>query len=68
MKFDKDIDILLEQLSIKYIKREFYPRNFKLSEDFIKSFRRELQRLVETEKLNKKVAFKKLCKSLIFHV
>jgi len=69
VKFNNDIDLLLEQLgSIKYTRREFYPRNFKLSDEFIKSFRKELRRLMIEEKLAGKPALKKLCKALIFHV
>ena len=68
VNFNKDIDLLLEQLSIKYTKREFYPRNFTLSEEFVRSFKRELHRLIVNEKLPKKAALKKICKALIFHV
>ena len=69
MKFNDSIDVLLEQLqSIKYTKREFYPRNFTLSPEFIKAFRNELGRLVHKENLPKKAAFRKLCKSLVFHL
>lgn len=69
MKFNSNIDVLLEQLgSIKYTKREFYPRNFKLSDEFVRSFKRELRRLMVEEKMAAKPALKKLCKALIFHV
>lgn len=69
MKFNSNIDVLLEQLgSIKYTKREFYPRNFKLSDEFVRSFKRELRRLMVEEKMAVKPALKKLCKALIFHV
>jgi hypothetical protein len=52
--------------SIKTIKREFYPKNFKLSEDFVSAFKNEYKRLVD-EGLEPKKALIRINKALLFH-
>lgn len=52
--------------SIKYVKREFYPKNFTLSEDFVNAFRREYRRLID-EGIDPRKALVKLNKALLFH-
>ena len=70
MKFDDCVKLLTEDVngfkSIKYIKREFYPRNFELSKDFINAFKKEHTRLI-SKGLDPKPSFKKLCKALLFY-
>ena len=51
---------------IKLVKREFYPKNFTLSEDFVLAFRREYKRLLD-EGIEPKKALIKLNKALLFH-
>jgi hypothetical protein len=46
--FNEKYDELLESFkSIKTIRREFYPKNFRLSEEFVKAFRNEYRRLID---------------------
>jgi hypothetical protein len=52
--------------SIKTIKREFYPKNFKLSEDFVSAFKSEYKRLVD-EGMEPKKALIRINKALLFH-
>lgn len=66
-KFNQKIESLSENYkSIKYTKREFYPKNFNLSEDFVNAFRKEYRRLID-EGLEPKKALIKLNKALLFH-
>lgn len=70
MNFDEQVKLLLEDTqnfkSIKYVKREFYPRNFQLSKEFILAFKKEHTRLINAG-ISPKQAFKKLCKALLFY-
>ena len=67
MKFEELDKLLAEEFkSIKYIKREFYPRNFELSKEFVLAFKKEHARLIKAG-MNPKAAFKKLCKALLFY-
>lgn len=65
--FNKEFEELLESFkSIKTVKREFYPKNFRLSEDFVKAFRSEYKRLID-EGLHPKKALIRINKALMFH-
>ena len=70
VKFEEFTNLLAEDASafksIKYVKREFYPRNFELSNDFIRAFKKEHSRLINAG-LAPKPSFKKLCKALMFY-
>jgi len=66
-KFNQKLEALAESFkSIKYVKREFYPKNFNLSEDFVNAFRREYRRLID-EGIEPRKALVKLNKALLFH-
>jgi len=66
-KFNDKYEELLESFrSIKTIKREFYPKNFKLSEEFVKAFRSEYDRLVK-EGHHPRKALARINKALLFH-
>lgn len=66
-KFNKQYDAFCESFkSIKFIKREFYPKNFTLSEDFVNAFKREYKRLID-EGIEPRKALVKLNKALLFH-
>lgn len=66
-KFNDKYEELLESFrSIKTIKREFYPKNFKLSEEFVKAFRSEYGRLVK-EGHHPRKALARINKALLFH-
>ena len=65
--FNKKFEELTESFkSILYKKREFYPKNFNLSEEFVNSFRKEYKRLID-EGMEPKKALLKLNKALLFH-
>jgi hypothetical protein len=65
--FNKKYEELTESFkSIVYKKREFYPKNFNLSEEFVKAFRSEYKRLLD-EGIEPKKALIKLNKALLFH-
>ena len=65
--FNKEYDELLESFkSIRTVKRDFYPRNFKLSENFVKSFKIEYKRLID-EGHEPRKALIRLSKALMFH-
>lgn len=67
-KFNDAFEKINENLkSIKYIKREFYPKNFALSEDFVGAFKKEYKRLID-EGIEPKKALLKINKALLFHV
>lgn len=53
--------------SIKYVKREFYPKNFALSEDFVGAFKKEYKRLID-EGIDPKKALIKINRALLFHI
>ena len=66
-KFNEKFEELLESFNfIKTVKREFYPKNFKLSEDFVKSFKNEYSRLVKEGNHPRKV-LARINKALLFH-
>jgi len=66
-KFNSKVQELHESFkSIRYVKREFYPKNFTLSEDFVNAFRREYKRLID-EGIEPRKALVKLNKALLFH-
>ena len=66
-KFNEKFKELQESFkSIRWVKREFYPKNFTLSEDFVNAFRKEYKRLID-EGIEPKKALIKLNKALLFH-
>ena len=66
-KFNEKFETLSEGFkSIKHVKREFYPKNFTLSEDFVNAFRKEYKRLID-EGIEPRKALVKLNKALLFH-
>lgn len=66
--FNKNFEQILENFnrSIKITKREFYPKNFKLSDEFVKAFRSEYKRLVG-EGHHPRKALARINKALFFH-
>jgi hypothetical protein len=65
--FEKNYKALYENYgSLKFFRRVFYPRNLKLSEEFVNSFKKEYKRLAE-EGHNTKSILEKISKALIFH-
>lgn len=66
-KFNQAFEEINENFkSIKWIRREFYPKNFNLSEEFVVAFKKEYKRLID-EGLEPKKALVKLNKALLFH-
>jgi len=66
-KFNQAFEKINENFkSIKWIRREFYPKNFNLSEEFVVAFKKEYKRLID-EGLEPKKALVKLNKALLFH-
>lgn len=53
--------------SIPIRSRMYYPRNFTLSQDFLKAFKKEVQRL-KAENVSEKDIVRKLNRALNFHV
>lgn len=51
---------------MKFFKRVFYPRNLKLSDEFINAFKKEYKRLLD-EGHNSKRILDLISKALIFH-
>jgi len=67
VKYNEEVNALLESFkSIKTIRREFYPKNFRLSEDFVKAFKSEYKRLID-EGMEPKKALVRINKALLFH-
>jgi len=68
-KFNKDIDELyIENIeSIRTVRRQFYPRNFELSNEFITAFKNEYKRLTESGQRPKSL-LEKINKALKFHI
>lgn len=65
-RFEKKFNYLNENYgSLKFFKRVFYPRNLKLSDEFINSFKKEYKRLLN-EGHNVKTILDKISKALIF--
>jgi len=66
-KFNNKFEELLENFNcIRTVRREFYPKNFRLSEDFVKSFKSEYVRLVKEGNHPRKV-LARINKALLFH-
>jgi hypothetical protein len=67
--FKKNIDSLYEENlnSIKTVRRQFYPRNFELSQEFVDAFKTEYKRLLEGGQ-RPKALLEKMNKALKFHV
>jgi|ETNmetMinimDraft_17_1059902.scaffolds.fasta_scaffold00395_6 hypothetical protein len=53
--------------SIRTTRRQFYPRNFELSQEFLDSFKLEYKRLIESGQ-KPKALLEKINKALRFHV
>ena len=67
--FKKNIDSLYEENlnSIKTVRRQFYPRNFELSQEFVDAFKTEYKRLLEGGQ-RPKALLEKMNKALKFHI
>ena len=63
---DSKLDEVLEGYKPISMKRLFYPRGMKLSEDFINAFHREYDRLVG-EGINPKTLIERVSKAMKFH-
>lgn len=63
----KKLNDILEGYKPIPMKRLFYPRGMKLSEDFVNAFHREYDRLV-SEGLNPKTLIERVGKAMSFHV
>lgn len=68
-QFDKDVEDLYNENieSIRTVRRQFYPRNFELSQEFIEAFKTEYKRLMESGQ-RPKALLEKINKALKFHV
>ena len=65
--FEKNYNKIYENYSsMKFFKRVFYPRNLKLSDEFINAFKKEYKRLLD-EGHNSKRILDLISKALIFH-
>ena len=64
---DSKLDQVLEGYKPIPMKRLFYPRGMKLSEEFINAFHREYDRLI-SEGLNPKTLVERVSKAMTFHV
>jgi hypothetical protein len=65
--FIKNYESILENYGcIKTTRREFYPKNFNLSEEFVNSFKKEYKRLVG-EGVHPRRALQRINKALLFH-
>jgi hypothetical protein len=65
--FTKNYESILENYGcIKTTRREFYPKNFNLSEEFVNSFKKEYKRLVG-EGVHPRRALQRINKALLFH-
>ena len=69
MKFNKQVNSIINEnyKSIPIKTRMYYPRNFALSPEFIKSFKKEVARL-KAENVSEKDIIRKLTRALNFHV
>ena len=68
MRFSKEYEQIIESFSfIKTIKKEFYPKNLRLSEDFIKAFKTEYKKLVD-EGCHPRKALARINKALMFYI
>lgn len=68
-QFDKEVEELYNENieSIRTVRRQFYPRNFELSQEFIEAFKAEYKRLMESGQ-RPKALLEKINKALKFHV
>lgn len=68
-QFDDDINELYQENmnSIKVTRRQFYPRNFELSQEFVDAFKAEYTRLKESGQRPKSL-LEKINKALKFHI
>ena len=68
-KFDDNINGLYQENieSIRTVRRQFYPRNFELSQEFITAFKAEYKRLAESGQ-RPKALLEKINKALKFHI
>ena len=65
--FNEKYDELLESFKcIRTVRREFYPKNFRLSEEFVKAFKHEYKRLID-EGNHPRKALARINKALLFH-
>lgn len=65
--FNEHFEKLIKEFnSITYKKRLFYPRNFKLSDEFVSAFKKEIKRLL-SEGHSPKLILDKISKALLFH-
>lgn len=69
MKFNKQVNSIIKEnyKSIPIKTRMYYPRNFALSQEFIKSFKKEVTRL-KAENVSEKDIIRKITRALNFHV
>jgi hypothetical protein len=69
VKFNKQVNSIIKEnyKSIPIKTRMYYPRNFALSQEFIKSFKKEVARL-KAENVSEKDIIRKLTRALNFHV
>lgn len=69
MRFYKQANSLIKEnyKSIPIKSRIFYPRNFALSQEFIKAFKKEVNRL-KMENVSEKDIIRKITKALNFHL
>lgn len=67
MFYNKTYKAILENYkSIKTITRHFYPRNFTLSDEFVKAFQKECARL-RSLNIDDRRIIQKITKALPFH-
>jgi len=68
-QFDDNIQDLYQENvnSIKVTRRQFYPRNFELSQEFVDAFKSEYKRLMESGQRPKSL-LEKINKALKFHI
>ena len=68
-KFNKNINEVYQENvnSIRTVRRQFYPRNFELSQEFVDAFKAEYKRLLEGGQ-RPTALLEKINKALKFHV
>ena len=67
--FEKNLNKIYNENinSIRVTRRQFYPRNFELSQEFVDAFVREYKRLLESGQ-KKTTLLEKMSKALKFHL
>ena len=67
--FNDKVDTMYNEnvTSIRTVRRQYYPRNFGLSEEFVAAFKSEYGRLLESGQANKTL-LERMQKALKFHV